>query len=235
MTKEQLAKFYELETSLHKKETRNSRERVSALIADDFLEFGKSGGILTKRETLENLKDEAVDWQVEVSDFAAGSCRLVWFSSPTRPQCSMKTTPRPSRLTGAQSGYCGSAGGRWCSTKVRKGARPPSMPRTAAGREHHHTHRSAAPTIPIGRHQKQPVIARILRTLTTTDARLTPAWKSRVSADPSAKLQHLRLVSTPQRSAVSRTHERRRTSGTSTDDNGCDREERLRRTIRSLV
>ena len=71
MTKEQLANFYELETSLHKKETRNSRERVSALIADDFLEFGKSGGILTKRDTLESLKDEAVDWQVEVSDFAA--------------------------------------------------------------------------------------------------------------------------------------------------------------------
>lgn len=71
MTKEQLAKFYELETSLHKKETRNSRERISALIADDFLEFGKSGGIFSKRDTLESLKDEAVDWQVEVSDFAA--------------------------------------------------------------------------------------------------------------------------------------------------------------------
>ena len=71
MTKEQFASFYDLETSLHKKETRNSRERVSALIADDFLEFGKSGGILTKRDTLDGLEDEAVDLQVEVSDFAA--------------------------------------------------------------------------------------------------------------------------------------------------------------------
>ena len=71
MTKEQVASFYDLETSLHKKETRNSREKISALIADDFLEFGKSGGILTKRDTLEILEDEAVDLQVEVSDFAA--------------------------------------------------------------------------------------------------------------------------------------------------------------------
>jgi hypothetical protein len=71
MTKEQLASFYDLETSLHKKEIRNSRERVSALIADDFLEFGKSGGMLTKRDVLESLTDEAVDLRVEVSDFAA--------------------------------------------------------------------------------------------------------------------------------------------------------------------
>ena len=71
MTKEKIELFYNLETSLHKKEIRNSREKVAALIADDFLEFGKSGDVYNKQTTLEGLGNETVDLQIKVSDFAA--------------------------------------------------------------------------------------------------------------------------------------------------------------------
>ncbi len=71
MTKEQTETFYNLETSLHKKEVRNSREKVSALIADDFVEFGKSGGIFHKVDTLEGLANETLELQITVSDFSA--------------------------------------------------------------------------------------------------------------------------------------------------------------------
>ncbi len=69
MTKEQTEIFYNLETSLHKKEVRNSPEKVASLIADDFIEFGKSGGIFNKQDTIEGLKNENVDLEVVVSDF----------------------------------------------------------------------------------------------------------------------------------------------------------------------
>jgi hypothetical protein len=68
--KPQVETFYNLETSLHKKEVRNSREKVSALIADDFVEFGKSGGIFYKADTLEGLANETIDLQITVSDFS---------------------------------------------------------------------------------------------------------------------------------------------------------------------
>ena len=71
MTKEQLETFYNLETSLHKKKVRNSHEKVSELIADEFMEFGKSGGIFHKQDTLEGLGNETVDLEVKVSDFGA--------------------------------------------------------------------------------------------------------------------------------------------------------------------
>lgn len=71
MTKEQVDIFYNLETSLHTKDVRNSREKVSALLADDFIEFGKSGGIFNKENTLEGLGNETVDLQIAVTDFSA--------------------------------------------------------------------------------------------------------------------------------------------------------------------
>lgn len=71
MNENKMNKFYELETSLHKKEIRNSREQVSVLIADDFLEFGKSGGIFNKKDTLIGLEQEAFDLRIIVSDFHA--------------------------------------------------------------------------------------------------------------------------------------------------------------------
>lgn len=71
MTNDQLAMFYDLESSLHRRATRNSRERVSAIVADDFFEFGKSGGTFNKQDTLDGLGREIGDLQIEVRDFAA--------------------------------------------------------------------------------------------------------------------------------------------------------------------
>ena len=69
MNEETSKKFYDLETALHKKEVRNSRDKVSALIADDFLEFGKSGGSFNKKDILDGLEQEAVDLEIKVTDF----------------------------------------------------------------------------------------------------------------------------------------------------------------------
>lgn len=69
MTNEQIQQFKELETSLHKKEVRNSPERVAELIDDDFNEFSKSGGVFNKHDTLVGLAGEQLDLQIEVSDF----------------------------------------------------------------------------------------------------------------------------------------------------------------------
>ena len=68
---EQQQVFLELETSLHKKEVRNSRGRVDELIADDFVEFGKSGGVFNKQDTLDGLEGEQFDLQIDVSEFNA--------------------------------------------------------------------------------------------------------------------------------------------------------------------
>jgi hypothetical protein len=71
MIKEQSEVFYNLEISLHKKEIRNSREKVEALIADDFVEFGKSGDVFNKKDIIDQLEKEVVDLQINISDFIA--------------------------------------------------------------------------------------------------------------------------------------------------------------------
>lgn len=70
---EQLKMFKELETKLHTKEVRNSREQVGELLADDFIEFGKSGKLFDKQTTLDMLSGEETDLEISVSDFAARS------------------------------------------------------------------------------------------------------------------------------------------------------------------
>jgi hypothetical protein len=69
MTQGDVSKFLDLETSLHKKEIRNSREKVSEFIADDFVEFGKSGNVFHKQDTLDGLEEESVDLNMQISDF----------------------------------------------------------------------------------------------------------------------------------------------------------------------
>jgi hypothetical protein len=69
MTDEQRQRFFERETSLHKKEFRNSRDKVSELIADDFLEFGKSGLVFNKQQVVEYLAGEGNDLEITVTDF----------------------------------------------------------------------------------------------------------------------------------------------------------------------
>ncbi len=64
--------LFELETSLHKKEIRNSPAAVAALLADDFTEFGSSGRVYDKSAIIELLRTEAVaaDHKVTVENFA---------------------------------------------------------------------------------------------------------------------------------------------------------------------
>lgn len=61
--------FLDLETQLHSKEVRNSKEKVSALLADDFIEFGSSGVKYDKAFTLDSLSEEAIDLEIVVEDF----------------------------------------------------------------------------------------------------------------------------------------------------------------------
>jgi len=65
------AYFFELETSLHKKQIRNSADATSALLADAFVEFGSSGRIFNKSSIVESMRTETLDQQVIVEDFAA--------------------------------------------------------------------------------------------------------------------------------------------------------------------
>lgn len=59
-----------LEESLLKPEVRASVEAVSALLAEDFVEFGTSGRVWDKASTLESLKGEQGSYQLTASDFA---------------------------------------------------------------------------------------------------------------------------------------------------------------------
>lgn len=65
MQKELKATIFELETSLLKSETRLSRKKLNALLADDFMEFGSSGGIYDKKEILERLPENSKNSPVE--------------------------------------------------------------------------------------------------------------------------------------------------------------------------
>ena len=52
--------FQSLEQQLHRPEFRTSRQTVSALLAEDFIEFGSSGRVYDKSITVEALAEEAV-------------------------------------------------------------------------------------------------------------------------------------------------------------------------------
>ena len=57
----ELEMFRTLEEKLHRPDTKHSLENVSALLADDFVEFGSSGGVYDKAETVGALAAEPVD------------------------------------------------------------------------------------------------------------------------------------------------------------------------------
>lgn len=65
--------FYRLETSLHRPELRTSPQQVADLLADDFMEFGKSGRVYNKRGTIDALAGEGSPTSsalIEVADFS---------------------------------------------------------------------------------------------------------------------------------------------------------------------
>jgi len=55
-----VAYFFELETSLHKGDIRDSVEVTSALLADTFVEFGSSGRVWSKSSIVESLATSKV-------------------------------------------------------------------------------------------------------------------------------------------------------------------------------
>lgn len=63
--------FYNLETSLLWPEVRFSREKLNALLSDDFMEFGSSGSVYHKADTLQNLTTATNKVVYELSDFEA--------------------------------------------------------------------------------------------------------------------------------------------------------------------
>jgi hypothetical protein len=63
--------LFELETSLHRRQVRNSRTAVSELLADEFLEFGSSGRVWDKTAIMALLGNETLDVQIMVEDSRA--------------------------------------------------------------------------------------------------------------------------------------------------------------------
>jgi hypothetical protein len=61
--------IYELEISLLSSEVRSSAEALDKLLTDDFIEFGSSGIIYTKKEILEILPNTLEKVEYIVSDF----------------------------------------------------------------------------------------------------------------------------------------------------------------------
>jgi hypothetical protein len=64
------AYFFELETSLHKKEIRSRADLTSELLADTFIEFGSSGKVWNKSSIVASMRGEESDSQITVEDFA---------------------------------------------------------------------------------------------------------------------------------------------------------------------
>ncbi|HIK14529.1 MAG TPA: nuclear transport factor 2 family protein [Leptolyngbyaceae cyanobacterium M33_DOE_097] len=60
----------ELECELHQPKCRGDRERLEQLLAPDFREFGRSGAIYTRNDTLAMLPLETEAQQIHAQDFA---------------------------------------------------------------------------------------------------------------------------------------------------------------------
>jgi hypothetical protein len=80
-----------LETELHQPAARGDRNRLDALLHEDFLEFGRSGGIHTKADTLDELPSEAASGTIWAQDFSLrqlgpGVAMLTYRSACRRPE-----------------------------------------------------------------------------------------------------------------------------------------------------
>ena len=71
LTGDRLAMFRDLETRLHRSDVRSSPSLAAELIADDFLEFGKSGRVYDKATILAAMQREPPRGPIDVEDFAA--------------------------------------------------------------------------------------------------------------------------------------------------------------------
>jgi hypothetical protein len=69
-TDERARKLFELETSLHTRQIRSSREAASQLLADEFIEFGSSGRVFDKPAIIASMINETSYPQIAVDEFA---------------------------------------------------------------------------------------------------------------------------------------------------------------------
>ena len=69
-TDERARKLFELETSLHTRQVRSSREVASQLLADEFIEFGSSGRVFDKPAIIASMMNDANYPQIAVDEFA---------------------------------------------------------------------------------------------------------------------------------------------------------------------
>ncbi|WP_454746430.1 nuclear transport factor 2 family protein [Ciceribacter selenitireducens] len=68
--------FYCLETSLHRPEVRTSPQQTADLLADEFVEFGKSGRVYNKEVTIDALASEGSSGSSvvpQVADFSVAA------------------------------------------------------------------------------------------------------------------------------------------------------------------
>jgi hypothetical protein len=64
-----LEELIALETSLHRKSIRNNRSQLEVLLHEDFFEFGSSGKVWLRGETIEALTIEAQDAGITSTDY----------------------------------------------------------------------------------------------------------------------------------------------------------------------
>jgi hypothetical protein len=63
--------IFELERQLHSSEVRTNPSKIDLLLAPDFYEFGSSGKVWTREETLKSLQAEDGETKIESRDYKA--------------------------------------------------------------------------------------------------------------------------------------------------------------------
>jgi hypothetical protein len=63
--------LYQLEISLQRRAVRNSSDDVATLLTDDFVEFGRSGGVYDKDAVIDLLASDDSDEPIAMTDFEA--------------------------------------------------------------------------------------------------------------------------------------------------------------------
>jgi hypothetical protein len=71
LSPQELAQLQELEQSLLNSDVRHSQDRLTELLADEFIEFGSSGHIYDKQQTIRSLAQSAGDVEISLSQFSA--------------------------------------------------------------------------------------------------------------------------------------------------------------------
>lgn len=101
--------LFELETSLLQPEVRRSREAVSKLLADGFVEFGSSGSVYSKEQILDGLKSE-VPRNLSLADFRICELAEGLFLATYR---TMAESPAATMIQSRRSSIWRNVEGRW--------------------------------------------------------------------------------------------------------------------------